>query len=117
MRYIIPAIIFLVLLPLVILGAIFYMRRKTVAPTASGKSAQGAQPQFTNVPGTVAAIGGAATATAQNVANTLASLKQITAQFVPDDSNASADPMQPAATPFYSWGTGTDGTEAAAQGI
>src|SRR5882762_5337480 len=120
MRYVIPAIIFLVLLPLVILGAIFYMRRKQMTPskaTGAGKPQQGNAPSFTQVPGTVAAIGGAATATAQNVADSLKSLKQIVGQFVPDDSNAAADPSQPISTPFYDWGSGLDGTEAAAQGI
>lgn len=103
MKYVAPAIIFLIALPLVILAAVFFMRRKQVvaSPPQLGNA-----PQYTNVPGTVAAIGGQVAATATAAADTAKSLKSILGQFVADDSDYTPEPSLPASTPFYQWGTG-----------
>lgn len=102
MRYVAPMFIFLIALPLVIIGAIFYMRRKAAVQPVP---AQGNAPAFTQVPGTVAAVGGTVTGTASALADTAHSLSAIVQQFVPDDSHYTAEPSLPATTPQYDWNT------------
>jgi len=108
MKYALAIVLFLIVLPLAIIGAIFYMRRR---PQKALQSQLGNAPIYQNVPGTTAALGGTAVATAATVVDTAKSLRALYKDLVPDDADYIPEPSIPVSQSYYDWGSGTAGTE------